>query len=84
LRIPKLSKWQPVKIEWTDSCGSNDGWHEPNIRALAPSKCITIGMLIKQSPDSLSVVLSRGADGKAVDGIITIPTFAMTAVTRLL
>ena len=83
MRIPKLEQWALVEIEWLDSAGTSSGWHKPTKKEMEIDGCVTVGMLYAQSRDRLVVVLSRDTQNNNIDGIVTIPTVAITGITTL-
>jgi len=83
MRIPNMSQWDLLQVEWLDSTGNGDGWHKPKKRELEIDGCITVGMVYAQSPDRIALVLSRDTKTNDIDGIITIPTVAITGYTKL-
>lgn len=83
MRLPKMSQWCLLMIEWVDSAGTESGWHEPKEEELEIDGCITVGMVYAQSPDRIALVLSRDTKNDFIDGIITIPTVAITGYKRL-
>ena len=78
-----MEQWALIEVEWLDSTGDNTGWHKPTKREMEIDGCVTVGMLYAQSRDRLVVVLSRDTTTNKIDGIITIPTVAITAITTL-
>ena len=83
MRLPKMSQWDLLLIEWVDSAGGDSGWHKPKKKELEIDGCITVGMVYAQSPDRIAMVLSRDTANDQVDSVITIPTCAITGYTRL-
>jgi hypothetical protein len=83
MRLPKMDQWELVQFEWVDSAGPESGWHKPGKKEMEIHGCVTVGQLYAQSSDRVVVVLSRDSTSKNVDGIITIPTVAITAYARL-
>lgn len=76
-----------VLIEWIDSTQPAPQWQWiANIARVAAIKCVTVGFLITDD-ESVKVIAQNvgdvhGAD-RQVSGVITIPTRAVTRVTRL-
>ena len=83
MRLPKMSQWDLLLIEWVDSAGGDSGWHKPKKKELEIDGCITVGMVYAQSPDRIAMVLSRDTKMNNIDCVITIPTVAITSFTRL-
>lgn len=78
-----MAQWDLLMIEWVDSAGVESGWHQPHEAELEIDGCITVGMVYAQKPDRIALVLSRDTMNNNIDGIITIPTVAITGYTRL-
>jgi hypothetical protein len=83
MRLPKMTQWELVELHWADSVGGSGGWHKPKKKEVEIDGCITVGMVYSQSVDRIVVVLSRDTGNGHVDGLITIPTVAITGYTRL-
>jgi hypothetical protein len=71
-----------VLVEWRDSC-FDEGWKTQK-RALrhSTSNCRTIGFLLKNKRDSVTVVESQSDTGH-VDAVMAIPRGCITKITRL-
>ncbi len=60
-----------VELEWEDSALAV-GWHPRSIHELQPSVITSIGFLIAEGPDAVSISTSTAANGDIVDPL-TIP-----------
>jgi hypothetical protein len=83
MRLPKMEQWELIEVEWVDSAGTENGWHKPGKKEMEIHGCVTVGQLYAQSVDRIVIVLSRDSTSKNIDGIITIPTVAVTALRKL-
>jgi hypothetical protein len=84
MRVPRLSEWEPILVEWVDSNGGEAGWTEITRRDQDIHGCVTVGQVYSQEDDRITVVLTRDGElGEMVHGYITIPTVAITRLVRL-
>jgi hypothetical protein len=83
MRLPKMEQWELIEVEWVDSAGTENGWHKPGKKEMEIHGCVTVGQLYAQSTDRIVIVLSRDSTSQNIDGIITIPTVAVTALRKL-
>mgnify|MGYP001587159507 FL=1 len=73
---------QPVLIEWLDSKGINNQWeYLDEIEPLLPSRCISVGFLIEETPEYKTIAQSVSAT--QVLGRMTIPCCSIQKVVEL-
>ena len=66
-----------VEIEWEDSSGPATGvWHRLNDYDHSPSRCRTLGYVVKETKRYV-VVASSVSDADSLSGLITIPKSAI-------
>ena len=82
-RLPKLKRWEPILLEWTDSSGPTGGWAHYSDNELKLSRCVTVGQMRKQTKRAITLQLSRDKQHGGGDGLITVPVFAITKFVRL-
>lgn len=71
-----------VHIKWVDAITDNHGWRPiEDVRKGVPSKCQTVGWIIKQTKTHITVVGTIG-EGDC-DGDITIPMGMVTEIIPL-
>lgn len=82
MRLPRLEKWDVVRIEWDDAHGGDLCWEaiEDKHRTLEP--IITVGQYDSKTEDVIVVVLSRDSRGN-VDCYISVPIVGISKVTKL-
>lgn len=68
-----------IYVEWVDSSHSS-GWvaAEDAIKLAGDFKCRTVGFLLVETDEHLTVVQTHTEDVKQVDGVMTIPKVAIT------
>ena len=72
---------RPVYVEWIDS-SSCYGWREPDPTSDPDLKCWTLGFLITESENSVTVASSVSATGH-VSNQMTIPRAAITVIREI-
>jgi hypothetical protein len=75
-----------VEVLWVDTTGSN-GWTTIKAELQATSRlpsmrCVSVGHVLEDTPEMLTVALSVNCDGQC-NSSITIPRFAIVQVTPL-
>lgn len=71
-----------VRIEWFDSCVTSGWQNTPSKKHCKPPKCITVGMLLHDTKDFVTVVQSTSSSDH-VDCFITIPHCVITEIREL-
>jgi hypothetical protein len=75
-----------IMVEWLDAIGPTPEWEfNNNIELLKPAKCITIGILIDEQPEYITVAQSlilEPEDSKSITGRMTIPKGVITKITE--
>lgn len=72
-----------VRVYWRDATGNLDRWTAVADIDTTCHEVQTVGILIAQDAECLTVALSQDQVTEAVDGAITIPFGVVTAVVRL-
>jgi hypothetical protein len=70
--IPKLNKWDAVRIEWSDPQGLPGEWQKVTKADTVVAGCVTVGQVYKVHADRLTVVCSWDDHNKNAHGGITI------------
>ena len=70
-----------VLVEWRDSAVQY-GWQHADHFDGEIEKCQSVGFLLKETPDSVVLLLSRSNTGNWAEGI-TIPKLAITRMRKL-
>ena len=66
-------RFKRVYVLWIDSCSPSDSsWHKASELSLSPLKCDTLGWLVHEDKQSISVASCVMENG-ALYGVITIP-----------
>lgn len=72
-----------ITVHWIDSCGPSDWWREKEqVMRLKPTLFHTIGYLVAESPDFITVAGSVSTDGEEYGGIVCIPAVAIRSQHR--
>lgn len=77
------SQWDPVIVEWVDSAGCDDDWHEVPEGGHPIRGCVTVGMFYSRTDEALTVVGSRDPVSGLVRSSLTIPVASVTSIRRL-
>jgi len=65
-------------IEWIDSCSMLNAWNGlDDFKGLKPTLCKTIGFLVDENIDAITLAGSYCVEGGVVSGDITIPKCAI-------
>lgn len=83
MRIPQLGQWEPVVVTWNDANGGEEGWTKLRKAHREIAGCVTVGQVESQSADRLTLVFTIDHTSRECRGTLTIPTSAITKVTRL-
>ncbi|MQY61416.1 hypothetical protein GH153_06235 [bacterium] len=72
-------KFQKVLIEWVDSKGDSREWeYLDEIESIQPSKCISIGFLLEDTPKYKTI--AQNLSENQILGRITIPTCSILKI----
>jgi hypothetical protein len=73
---------KPVLIEWIDSKSISNRWeYVDELPSTKPSRCVSLGFLLKENKEYKTIVQSCGA--QTVMGIMTIPNCCILKITKL-
>ena len=82
-----VMKHKIVLIEWVDSMGDDGRWQDTNeIKPLLPGDCVSIGFLLTQNRDYVTIAESIGSDPSNPEMVmarLTIPTCSIKKKTEL-
>lgn len=76
---------KPVHVRWIDS-GGHRGWNDPADLNLKPMECESLGWLVHEGKDAVTVALNRVADGSSCapfGELMTIPRVAIKRMRRV-
>ena len=76
-------RWDLAEVTWGDAHGSDNGWVEPDELEHGPEAMITVGMIVTDDDEGITLCLSRHFDGTRVGGYIFIPRQNITSVKVL-
>lgn len=78
-----IRKTPAIYVEWTDSAAIRGWHHEATFLADAsPTKIVSIGYLLKETEDFVSITTSIADTGSAMD-VLSIPKVAITRRKKL-
>ena len=74
-----------IKIEWIDSCSSNTEWTllSDICEDIQPIKITTIGFLIQETDDCITVAQNYGIDPEQACNFMTIPKGCIKKIEEL-
>ena len=74
-----------VKVEWIDSCSSNQNWilMEELNGDVEPIKITTYGVLIQETDTCYTIAQNYGVEPEQVCNFMTIPKGCVTKITEL-
>ena len=70
--MPRIPKWAPVEVQWTDAHGGDEWTDDDRIYPHAED-VVTVGQLVDDTTEGVTVALSRIPDRNVVGGYIFIP-----------
>lgn len=73
MRLPKLNRWDGVRVEWSDPQAIPAEWNKLKLKDCRTAGCITIGQVWTNLEDRLVVLLTWDSVNKHVNGGIVIP-----------
>ena len=73
-----------VRVDWLDALSvSQKGWKDrADVEALGPIECVSVGFVLKETKDKITLAASITADN-AVDGDICIPKSWISKIQEL-
>ncbi len=73
-----------VLVEWTDACSDDAGWKPlKKIKKQTPVIVMSMGFLVKDDPDYVTVIGSHVPFDDTTDGDVTIPRGMVRSITEL-
>jgi len=82
-RPRKIAQWAPVRVEWVDAHGAEDGWTPIDKVIHASIPILTVGLLMYHDEDGVTVALTHDQTESSVCGYIHIPATAVVALRVL-
>jgi len=86
MKLPKLNRWDMVRVKWVDSAHNSRWTHIDEVNKLQICECETVGLFLLQDTTKISVALSvsdKGSEFESFDSTMSIPLCAVTKVTKL-
>lgn len=83
MRIPKLTRGDCVRIEWSDPHGLPGEWGKVSQKDMSVDGCVTVGQVHRVHADRLTVVCTWDSVLKNANGGMTIPFVNMSKITVL-
>lgn len=88
MKIPKLKKYQPIRILWLDSVHESGWKRDEDFNEEGEIEYETVGLFSRETKRAIQVVQSRGVgssipNNHLVDAMMQIPKCAITKIIRL-
>lgn len=80
IKIPKLNKWDIVRIEWSDPSSLSGVWQKIEDDDMKIAGVITVGQVYKVHDDRITLVLTWDSTNDHANGGITIPYFSIDKI----
>ena len=72
-----------VLVNWLDS-NSNSAWHNiTEAKHLRPSPCVTIGYVLEDTEEYITIASSFATENDSVSDVICIPKFAVQSIETI-
>lgn len=82
--MSKAKRLPIVMVEWIDACSLENGWNDmKDAKEEKPAAVHSVGFLIANTKDRVTVVASHDASNETVNGGITIPKGWVVKITPL-
>lgn len=72
-----------VRIEWLDICSGTPSWSRLDGLELGPLKCVSVGMLINDTEEYISIAQNYCEEDGLVADTMTFPKAIVTNITYL-
>lgn len=72
-----------VKVEWLDICSGTPNWARLDDLEVCPLKCESVGWLIKETEDYISIAQNYCEEEKLVSDTMTFPKKIVTKISDL-
>lgn len=77
-------KYPIIRITWRDATGVDEGWLDlEDVLKQNLSTIHTVGMLIADTDEYVTIALSYDEDNKNIAGYLTIPRVCITTIEHL-
>ena len=78
-------KMKIVQIKWIDSCASNQNWNfiQDFDGDIEPIKIISVGFLLQENDDVVTIAQNYGTDPEQVCNLMTIPKGCIKQITTI-
>jgi hypothetical protein len=83
VKIPKLNKWDCVRIVWSDPHAIPGEWQRVSAKDMSVDGCVTVGQVYKVHADRLTVLCTYDTILRNANGGITIPFVNIAELTVL-
>ena len=71
------------KIEWLDICSGTPNWSRCDDLELGPLKCVSVGLLLKETDEYISIAQNYNEEEDLVSDTMTFPRAIVTSVIEL-
>ena len=73
-----------VLVEWWDSCSQGANWiHRADAKNLCPSHCVTMGIVLNETPDFITLAGSNSTPNFNVSDVTSIPHGCIKKIYKL-
>lgn len=72
-----------VKVDWLDICSATTHWTPLAEIDLGPLKCVSVGVLIKETTEYISIAQNYNEEEDLVSDTMTFPKKVVTNVVEL-
>lgn len=72
-----------VKVEWLDICSGTPNWSRYDELELGPLKCVSVGLLLKETDEYISIAQNYNEEEDLVSDTMTFPRAIITSVVEL-
>lgn len=72
-----------VRIEWLDICSGTPNWARCDELELGPLKCVSVGLLLKETDEYISITQNYNEEENLVSDTMTFPRAIVTSVVEL-
>lgn len=72
-----------VKVEWLDTCSGTPNWAQLDNIEVGPLKCESVGWLIKETEDYISIAQNYCEEENLVADTMTFPKKIVTKISDL-
>ena len=85
MKVKTQTAMKVVLVEWTDACSDEAGWKSlKKIRKQAPMVVRSVGFLVTDHPDYVTIVGSHIPFDDTTDGDVTVPRGMVISIKELM